>query len=234
MPNFEVLNDSNVLQIGSDYTNLALSGKFNVSPVSRPRRGRPDGGEFAVSVRGTNPIIAFTGNNNAALLNREQSGDTFTFRGMTDGVNPFTAYTFDYPGVIGPGQYLEIYREDGSIGFTATHKYMRVVGMMNADISQTGVHSVDVGGGRQVAAVAGVNGGTLRVDGGIIGGAGSSWRTMTSSQRVVTNTSGSVVTAANRQFLVVQNDGNNGVPYPTPGIFGRAVVFTPLIDVTGY
>lgn len=236
MANFEVVNDNNVLQIGDSWRNLEFRQKFGVNPSPVTRPGQADGGQFEFTVWGQNPLVAFAGTNNAILTERVQNGNQFTFKGHTVQRGGFTVYVFDLPGQDGGGQYLLVKDAADQVVFDASRKYMRVVAMLNGTLNPGAAGpAVDVGGGKTVAVLQGVNGGFLQVIGGFIG-MGPDWRTETLNYRIVTNTSGSRAESAALAFSRVSNQMQtpNQPIYPSPGNYGRAYVFAAVLDVTGY
>lgn len=110
----------NRVVISETWKNLALASKQTITPT-----GSGTLRTWSLTVTGTNPVLAFLGENNATLATRTRSGNSFTFTGFTTS-GSFTAYVFDEPN-FGRRDYLVITNPDtGEVNFDATLKYMKV------------------------------------------------------------------------------------------------------------
>lgn len=231
---FEARNGPNVVQIDDTFSNLVFTQRLTAPVVPAARPGNPGGGAFSFTVTGQNPVVAFTGEHNAVLTSRTQNGNQFTFTGMTLNVGSFVVLVFDSPGLAGPARFLEIRNAQNQLVFDGGQKYMRVAAMCNTVLTATNQQiQVGLAGGRQYAALQGMNGGVGQVVGGPVGG-GPSWRTNTISYRAIVNIVGDSYVAKLGVFFNVYNEGERPPVYPNVQGWGRGLALSPILDVTNY
>ncbi|MCC4588772.1 hypothetical protein LL962_16965 [Xanthomonas sp. NCPPB 1067] len=215
----------NRVVISEDWKNLALASKQTITPS-----GSGVLKTWSLTVSGTNPVLAFLGENNAALMQRSQSGGSFTFTGFTTG-GGFTAYVFDEPN-FGQRNYFVVRNPaNNQVVFDATLKYMKVRGLLQGNANQGG--SITLPAGRTYAALAGSAGNIIMVAGGVVGG-GPQWLVSVVFRRGVVNINGNVASISAINTGEFQQTGANNSPQPPPGNYGQAWVRAPILDVTGY
>ncbi|KGU41869.1 hypothetical protein [Xanthomonas citri] len=216
---------ANRVVISEDWKNLALASKQTITPS-----GSGVLKTWSLTVAGTNPVLAFLGENNATLGQRTQSGNTFTFTGWTSG-GSFSAYVFDEPN-FGQRNYLVVRNpSNNQIVFDATLKYMKVRGLLQGNANQGG--SITLPAGRTYAALAGSTGNIMLAIGGVIGG-GPQWQVQVLWRKGVVNINGNVASIATVDTAQDLRSGTSGTPQPPPGNYGQAWVRAPILDVTGY
>ncbi|WP_126969071.1 hypothetical protein [Xanthomonas sp. BRIP62411] len=215
----------NRVAISEDWKNLALASKQTINPT-----GSGVLKTWSLTIGGTNPVLAFLGENNAALMQRTQSGSNFTFTGFTTG-GSFTAYVFDEP-TFGRRDYLVIRNPaNNQVVFDATLKYMRVRGLLQGNANQGG--SITLPAGRTYASLAGSAGNAIVAAGGVVGG-GPQWLVSVVWRRGVVNINANVASISAINTGEFSQTGANGTPFPAPGQYGQAWVRAPILDVTGY
>ncbi|MCC4618246.1 hypothetical protein LL972_20005 [Xanthomonas campestris pv. asclepiadis] len=215
----------NRVAISEDWKNLALASKQTINPT-----GSGVLKTWSLTIGGTNPVLAFLGENNAALMQRTQNGSNFTFNGFTTG-GSFTAYVFDEP-TFGRRDYLVIRNPTSNqVVFDATLKYMRVRGLLQGNANQGG--SITLPAGRTYAALAGSAGNIILAAGGVVGG-GPQWLVSVVWRKGVVNINGNVASISAIDTGSFSQTGANGTPFPAPGQYGQAWVRAPILDVTGY
>ncbi|MEB1099703.1 hypothetical protein VDP44_10945 [Xanthomonas campestris pv. campestris] len=215
----------NRVAISEDWKNLALASKQTINPT-----GSGVLKTWSLTIGGTNPVLAFLGENNAALMQRTQSGSNFTFTGFTTG-GSFTAYVFDEP-TFGRRAYLVIRNPaNNQVVFDATLKYMKVRGLLQGNANQGG--SITLPAGRTYAALAGSAGNIILAVGGVVGG-GPQWLVSVIWRKGVVNINGNVASISAIDTGGFSQTGANGTPFPAPGSYGQAWVRAPILDVTGY
>ncbi|MCC8671659.1 hypothetical protein LN461_20220 [Xanthomonas arboricola] len=215
----------NRVVISETWKNLALASKQTITPT-----GSGTLRTWSLTVTGTNPVLAFLGENNATLATRTRSGNSFTFTGFTTS-GSFAAYVFDEPN-FGRKDYLVITNPDtGEVHFDATLKYMKVRGLLQVNANQGG--SITLPAGRTYAALAGSTGNIMLAIGGLVGG-GPQWQVQVLWRKGVVNINGNVASIATIDTAQDLRTGTSGTPQPPPGNYGQAWVRSPILDVTGY
>ncbi|APP76877.1 hypothetical protein [Xanthomonas vesicatoria] len=215
----------NRVVISETWKNLAMASKQTITPA-----GSGVLKTWSLTVAGTNPVLAFLGESNAALATRTQSGNSFTFTGFTTS-GSFTAYVFDEPN-FGRRDYLVITNPDtNEVHFDATLKYMKVRGLLQGNANQGG--SITLPAGRTYAALAGSAGNIMLAVGGVVGG-GPQWLISVVWRKGVVNINGNVASISAIDTGNFSQTGANGTPFPAPGQYGQPWVRAPILDVTGY
>ncbi|MCL1550454.1 hypothetical protein [Xanthomonas nasturtii] len=215
----------NRVVISETWKNLALASKQTITPT-----GSGVLRTWSLTVAGTNPALAFLGENNAVLATRTQSGNSFTFSGFTTS-GSFAAYVFDEPN-FGRRDYLVITNPDtDQVHFDATLKYMKVRALLQGNANQGG--SITLPAGRTYAALAGSTGNIMLAIGGLVGG-GPQWQMQLLWRKGVVNINGNVASIGVIETAQAINTGTNNTPQPPPGNYGQAWVRAPILDVTGY
>ncbi|CAG2087539.1 hypothetical protein GGR74_002434 [Xanthomonas arboricola] len=215
----------NRVVISETWKNLALASKQTITPT-----GSGTLRTWSLTVTGTNPVLAFLGENNATLATRTRSGNSFTFTGFTTS-GSFTAYVFDEPN-FGRRDYLVITNPDtGEVNFDATLKYMKVRALLQGNANQGG--SITLPAGRTYAALAGSTGNIMLAIGGLIGG-GPQWQVQVLWRKGVVNINGNVASISAIETAQDLRTGTDRNPQPPSGNYGQAWVRSPILDVTGY
>ncbi|WCD83007.1 hypothetical protein [Pseudomonas sp. TUM22785] len=116
----EIVNDWGTTQITEAYANFVLTGKYEVAISTYVGY---------LSVRGTNPILAFRGGGRCCVTAFTLDGDThhFTFRCNVSGT--VTVYVFDSPSPYQPTgrEGLQVFKADGSLGYDSSFPYMKIL-----------------------------------------------------------------------------------------------------------
>ncbi|WP_349782332.1 hypothetical protein [Xanthomonas arboricola] len=215
----------NRVAISETWKNLAFASKQTITPT-----GAGVLKAWTLTIAGTNPVLAFLGENNATLATRTQSGNSFTFTGFSTS-GSFTACVFDEPN-FGRRDYLVITNPDtDQVHFDATLKYMKVRGLLQANANQGG--SITLPAGRTYAALAGSTGNIMLAIGGLVGG-GPQWQVQVLWRKGVVNINGNVASISAIDTAQDLRTGTSGTPQPPPGNYGQAWVRSPILDVTGY
>ena len=227
---YNLTDEGNVIQISDDYRNLAFINKVQVgtAEINSNLTGVSSMRSWSLTVTGNNPIIAVGDANNCILYGRSQSGNNFTFTGVTVGnTSSFIAYIFDYPTGGGSGPGLVIRNVSGELVFDSNLRYMKVAGM----VTERGTFTYPAN--KTYAALLGVTTSIITVAGGPVGGGGY-WLVNVQTGRPTINISGNTITAAYAPVKNWTQEGDPGqVVTPTPGTYGSYAIFAPILDVTG-
>lgn len=155
-----VRNNDNIIQIDSQYKNLAMIQKGTVNTIAGVIPQFNTNVAYAtITVNGDNPQLALVPSEAAvaALWYITKSGNSFTFHVVSRAAAAIPYYIFDNTISGTPGAKLKMRDAAGNLFFDSSNKYLKIVGMLNA---QNGVPIVQISTpvGRQCAVLVSAGG----------------------------------------------------------------------------
>lgn len=140
----QIYNDSGVIQIDDQYTNLCLRQTGTATVVNRHPASLNSHAYIAMTVdityvgqAASSPIIAMHGTGTGGafgVIATSRSGNTWTFRVIGYQHLPtFNYFIYDIPSATGSGAGFEVYKADGSIAFSSFYRPLSVVGVMQSE-----------------------------------------------------------------------------------------------------
>ena len=137
----QIYNDSGIIQIDDQYTNLCLRQTGTATVVNRHPASQYSNVNIAMTVditysgpAGTSPIIALHGTGTGGafgVIATSRSGNTWTFRVIGFQHNPtFNYFIYDVPSATGSGAGFEVFKADGTVAFSSFYRPLSVAGFL--------------------------------------------------------------------------------------------------------
>jgi hypothetical protein len=144
---FQTKNESGFVTVDADYRNLVLrekvTGTFTTQQIWYGLvRLDIDRAQITIT-NATNPICFIYTDAEAAFVEINITGSTYTWTISSNTNGNFTAYIFDVPITIGDGHGIKVYDQSAELVFDSENKYMKVVDYFSLVIKQGTEPSVE-------------------------------------------------------------------------------------------